>query len=407
MAKFNTITAATKHTSLGIMAVGSVGIFTANLLFKEVFNATDYGIYSLVITCLSLLNSFGLLGLEQVVLRTGHLEVKNRLEVNRFLIISTVVVLIVGSVSFGLLMGTNLISELSASSAILMSLGITLTMLLYNLFRLNSDFVIAQSILNAWKIGLGALALLTLFAFRLELIDLLNAIAYFLCGSAVLTLLYLLYRFKFVLVDDPSRSHILRFTFQFFIALLGISLISYADKFFIEYRFGLEDLGYYFYLANLFIFPFSLIQNYIGFKVLVAFKERFSIALLKTKIRRTSFFGLAMVLALLAGVYIAAELSLIDVDLMESKELIVLMLLVGFIKLNYALLSATVGARADIAVIRSINIGVLAGSAVVALIGYFWISSLVQVALVVLLFWAIRFGAYGFNILKKIPNHEA
>lgn len=407
MAKLNSIAFATRHTSLGIMAAGSVGIFVANLLFKEVFTEADYGIYSLVITCLSLFNSFGLLGLEQVILRTANIETKNRLKINRFLIRSTIAIMLAGSVIFGLLLSGGLISILSDLTAILMTFGITFTMLLYNLLRLNSDFVISQWILNLWKIALGVVALIALLYSGWELIRLLDFLAYFLFGSSVLCGVYVLFRFEFETAEEPRSSEIVRFAFQFFIALLGISLISYADKFFVEYRFGLEQLGYYFYLANLFIFPFSLIQNYIGFKALVAFKKSFNISILLARLRQTSLLGLLMTIAITAGVYFAARLELVAVDFAGSAWLMGLMLAVGFIKLNYALFSATIGARADISIIRSINISVLILSALVAIGAYYLIDTLEQVAVTVLILWAIRLLTYGFNIFKKIPNIES
>ena len=89
---------------------------------------------------------------------------------------------------------------------------------------------------------------------------------------------------KIQFIKQDSFSSLLKKSFLFFISLLTISLLGFGDRFFIESRFGLEILGNYFFFLNIFLFPFSLFQSYIGFKEIVSFKKNFSINLLNYKI---------------------------------------------------------------------------------------------------------------------------
>ena len=53
---------------------------------------------------------------------------------------------------------------------------------------------------------------------------------------------------------------------------------------FVENRFGLSEMGNYFFYINIFLFPFMLFQNYIGFKEIIVFKKDFSQKMLNDKI---------------------------------------------------------------------------------------------------------------------------
>ena len=57
------------HYSLGIMIFGSVSVFIANILFRDLLSPEHYYKYSILIIFIALMNSFGLFGLEQVFVR--------------------------------------------------------------------------------------------------------------------------------------------------------------------------------------------------------------------------------------------------------------------------------------------------------------------------------------------------
>ena len=54
-----------EHSSILTMGIGAVSMYAANIFLKEFLTETDFGLFSLLITYFAILNSFGLLGLEQ------------------------------------------------------------------------------------------------------------------------------------------------------------------------------------------------------------------------------------------------------------------------------------------------------------------------------------------------------
>ena len=65
-----------KHASLLIMGLGAFGIFSTNVGLKSILSDHDYYNYSIIVTVLALLASFGALGLDQVFLRLASVKGK-------------------------------------------------------------------------------------------------------------------------------------------------------------------------------------------------------------------------------------------------------------------------------------------------------------------------------------------
>ena len=88
-----------KHFSLLILSFASFSFFIVNIFLKEQLNSEDYGLYSLLITYISLLSSFGMLGFEQTLLRNSVIKLK--LEIDKALIVpiifSALLVSLIGS----------------------------------------------------------------------------------------------------------------------------------------------------------------------------------------------------------------------------------------------------------------------------------------------------------------------
>lgn len=57
------------HASFGVMAIGAISIFVINFVLKHVMGPADYGKYTVLMTYLSALISFGFLGFDQIVVR--------------------------------------------------------------------------------------------------------------------------------------------------------------------------------------------------------------------------------------------------------------------------------------------------------------------------------------------------
>ena len=153
-----------KHFSLLILSLASFSFFIINIFLKEQLNSEDYGIYSLLITYISLLSSFGMLGFEQTLLRNSVIKLK--LEIDKALIVPIIFSALLVSLIGSFLMFNNYNIGLDVSLIFLLSLMVILVKLIYNLYRLSSRFVTSQIALNFWKI---ALFFVVLFFFFLPL----------------------------------------------------------------------------------------------------------------------------------------------------------------------------------------------------------------------------------------------
>ena len=72
-----------KHLAFFVLGFASLSFFIVNILLKETLSLSDYGLYSLLITYLSLISSFGLLGFEQVLLRTTKIAKKKNISAKK------------------------------------------------------------------------------------------------------------------------------------------------------------------------------------------------------------------------------------------------------------------------------------------------------------------------------------
>ena len=128
---------------------------------------------------------------------------------------------------------------------------------------------------------------------------------------------------------------------MFFISLLTISLLGFGDRFFIESRFGLEILGDYFFFLNIFLFPFSLFQSYIGFKEIVSFKKNFSINLLNYKIINVLKSSFIFSIMLIFIFYLIDYFNFYNLQIFSNLDIIIPLIILGNIKMVYSLLSST------------------------------------------------------------------
>src|SRR5690606_4633112 len=196
------------------------------------------------------------------------------------------------------------------------------------------------------------------------------------------------------------------FAFQFFISLLTLSIIGQGDKLFIEKNFGLEKLGDYFYLANIFIFPYSMLQSYVGFKELVNFKKSFSKQFFKRKVQNINLMGVLLGFFLIAASWLGSEVGILKVNLREDIWLAVVFLMIGISKLNYAMLSSVFGAIGEVNSIFRANFQFLGISLLFVFALYNWMNSLLLVSLSILMLWIIRILVWNYNLFKQVNENS-
>ena len=333
-----------KHFSLFVIAFGSLAFFLLNILLKDQLSSYDYGTYSIFITYISLLSSFGMLGFEQTLMRTSKIKDKLKIEKSIFLpaLVSTLFVSLIGSY----LMNINYDMTLNIFALFILSILIVFTKLVFNLYRLRSSFIISQISLNFWKIGLFFIvAYFVLFDIDFTNQDLFVIVFYLFCISGILILGILN---QIVFFNNKSILELIKKSSLFFLTLFTISVISFGDRFFIESRFGLSELGDYFFYINIFLFPFSLFQTYVGFKEIISFKNKFSIRLLKKKAILISKYSLFFSFFLFFSIFFIEHFGLYNLNIKSNLDIIVPLIFLGNIKVIYSLFSSAIGAISNI-----------------------------------------------------------
>ena len=241
--KFNSLNIISKNLSFFVLAFSSLSFFVLNVALKDTLSPIDYGLFSIFITYISLLSSFGMFGFEQTLLRTTF--IKNKLEIQKNILYPSLIAICISSFIGVFLMKSNYDISISNMLFYLLSIIVIIIKLSFNLYRLLSKFFLAQMVLNFWKIASALVILYYVILnnnFSLEFIFSLVLVFF---AFSILSLFGLINKIQFIKQD--SFPSLLRKSFLFFISLLTISLLGFGDRFFIESRFGLEILGDYFF----------------------------------------------------------------------------------------------------------------------------------------------------------------
>jgi|TARA_B110000881_G_C18587559_1_gene525798 O-antigen/teichoic acid export membrane protein len=388
-----------KHFSLLILSLASFSFFIINIFLKEQLNSEDYGVYSLLITYISLLSSFGMLGFEQTLLRNSVIKLK--LEIDKALIVPIIFSALLVSLIGSFLMFNNYNLGLDISLIFLLSLMVILVKLIYNLYRLSSRFVTSQIALNFWKIALFFVVLFFFFFdYSLSLRDVFLSIIVFFFLS-----LFLFFGLinKVLFISNLDFQQVLKQSALFMLTLFTISLISFGDRFFIESRFGLIVLGDYFFYINMFLFPFSLFQTYIGFKEIVSFKKDFQITVLNSKLLFILKNAIYFSLFLFTTLYLVDYWNLYNFNISSNLNIIIPLIFLGIIKIAYSLLSAAMGAICSDDMLFEVNVkSILSILVVMPLIYYFSFNISITLIFIIAL-WLIRCFIW-YNQLQKNEN---
>ena len=385
-----------KHFSFVIIAFGSLCFFLVNFLLKDYLSQDNYGTYSIFITYISLLSSFGMLGFEQTLIRTS--KIKQKLEIEKSVILPSFI-----SVFFVSIVGSYLIInnyEIGLDYYYLLTLStlVILTKLVFNLSRMMSKFIFSQLSLNFWKIGLFLITLyLVFFEIKIKILDLFQYVLILFFVSGIL--IFPLFK-QIVVVHEKKIIALIKQSLLFFLTLFTISLISFGDRFFIENRFGLSEMGNYFFYINIFLFPFMLFQNYIGFKEIIVFKKDFSQKMLNDKIVLAQKYSLCFSIVLIISLCLIEYLNMYDLQILLNLDIIIPLIILGNIKVIYSLLSSAVGAVANDKMLIDINIkSIFSIFLIMPCIYYFAFNISITIFFIITL-WLIRSLIWYKQLLK-------
>ena len=110
------------------------------------------------------------------------------------------------------------------------------------------------------------------------------------------------------------------------------------------------------FFLNIFLFPFSLFQSYIGFKEIVSFKKNYSITILENKIINVLKSSFIFSIILFFVFYLIDHYSLYNLEIFSNLNIIIPLIILGNIKMVYSLLSSAVGALSNDNMLYKINV---------------------------------------------------
>ncbi|WP_026810894.1 hypothetical protein [Arenibacter latericius] len=334
-----------------ILASGAASNFLLILFIKNTYQISDFNSYSLFLTYIGIVSSFGLIGLDQVFLRVTKVT-NNKIIVNsdvwRSLLVSSICIPLLLSFYFHS-KGQNILLY----QFIISGIGINIIIFSYNLLRLTKEFNLAQIIKNGFRIVLLiVIAIFTLINFPIGMGKLLDVLTLLIFVSAISALVHSYSKIERL---KERTINFLNFFLSFSLNLAILTLLSFGERIFILDNIGDNEFGKYFYYSTIFLFPLTLIQQYVGFKELVGFKEGVRKDVVNRKIQKIIYLGFFIILF----IYILSIIDngrYLDVDFSNDILLISLLTILGLMKLIYGLFSAILGAIGNSKDIFSINI---------------------------------------------------
>ncbi len=325
------------NISFLVIAGGAFFSFLNTLLIKN-YLPSLFNTYSFYITYLGIISSFGLIGLDQVFLRLSYNK-KNRINLQK----NIFTLLLVNSIIIPLLISfyfNQNYSNLSYIILLISGISINYIIISYNLSRLESNFIHAQLIKNTYKLFFF-ITIITFTVFKSIKVEyFLLIFTIFLSISLFYSLIYIKNHLN---ITVKNNTPFINFLVSFFINILIITFLGYGERLLIANTLGENIFGKYFYYITIFVFPLSLIQQYVGFKELVSFKESFNKNNFYRKLIK--LFTLSLILSSLILLVIFLDNGrFLKVDYINDYILIVLLLCLGIVKLIYGIYSAIIGA---------------------------------------------------------------
>ena len=376
-----------KHFSLLVLVLASGAFFLTNIILKEHLSSENYGLYSIFITYISLLSSFGMLGLEQVIMRNSKI-LSDKVIISKNLLIPIILSILFVSILGSYLFINNYNISATYIFLSIFTLLVILTKLISNLFRLLSMFTFSQIALNLWKLALFLVLLILIFRGESINIKDINSIIFLLLVVTMFMAFFIIRRVKFS--HTISIESFFSQAFLFLLSLVTISLINYGDRFFIESRFGLDELGSYFFFINLFLFPFTLLQSYVGFKEIISFKLLYNHSLLVKKLNQILRYSILFAIFLFVVAFLIYFFGFYKIDLLKNLQMIVLFLMLGIIKVIYSIFSSAMGAICDNKMLYKTNMYSIISILLLIPVIYYYATTITITIMFLIVLWIIR-----------------
>jgi O-antigen/teichoic acid export membrane protein len=373
-----------------LLATGAISFFLTNIVMKEVLSSFYYGQYSIIITYFSLIFVLGILGMEQVFLRFSTAKESNQIETQKIQLLLVSGVALFSSVVSTIFFKKNYPEiEFNTFLLFLTSFSIISSLFLYNVLRLNSNFFLAQLVANFWKFVLLILAALFYFKQSDKLEVFVACLCFSIIGFFALCLIYVFRTIQFKFTTPASSLEIISTASNFFIAIASFSLITFADRFIIEKKFNYITLGEFFYLTNFFLAPFTILQNYVGFKQLILFKNDFNLNYYFRYNRKIIFFGIFLAFFLFVFATGLNYYKILSYQF-NNYTSIALLLVIGIIRLYSSSIISAFEAKSTLSYLRISNVLIVAFTVLILLYAYYFCHTIQSILICVIAVWCLR-----------------
>lgn len=334
-----------------IIAAGSVSAILVNLIFAKVLSPKDFGQFSLFLAVISFLTSFGLLGMDQSLVRAiitkgrhASLPLKLIRTFSLWILFSSLLAAFIMCRMYNL-SGLNLISALYV-----ICFSITAMVFFSSLLRSHFRFLRAQFIIQGWKLFLFIFAIL--FYFKIVPLGF-NAALLALSISCFMPLLFFIKSGLKIDVKDQTNLNIKKILseglmFTGMVATVGF--LNVADRFTIPKLLSYEILANYFVFWTVICGPFILLQTTIAFVLLPKARQYHMDGNILQKIREVKKYVLpAVAFLIFLCIFMYFFSSWIIGKMYAGKYAMsasvkILLIFLGASRLYYAFASALVGA---------------------------------------------------------------
>lgn len=389
---------------ISIMILGSLSLFLLNFILKKNLSEIEFGKYSILATFITMISSFGLFGSEQLLIRNGNVNKDySKIHLNKSTS-SLVAVSFLLTIIFSFIFDYLKIFD-NKLTMICFSFFCIYLMFSFNVFRLLKRFILSQIIQSLWKILIIIIiAILILFNFELNY-EIIQNLFFWIITLYGLVVLYLTYNkvninIKYIKSIDKKDFQL---TFYFFISLLTMSLIGNGDRLLIENKFNIAELGNYFFLNMLILFPFTFIQSYLGFIYIVEFKESKSpLDLINEKKKDILKYLILLLLSNFILIYLSTYFKLLTFSFISNNLLIIIILIfTGIIRLYYSIFSSFMGAKGKLTSIKKANIISFIISSIIIVLLYFFAKTLLLITFGFFVTWLFRLLTWKYYCLDN------
>jgi len=395
-----------EHASLIFVILGACSLFACNILMKEILSPALYGQFSVFITYCSLIYVFGMFGLEQVFLRFSK-ACNNTIKTQKtqFLLIIPVILLLP---TITTILFKKYYSEIIIDTGLLFycSLGLVGSMFLFTVFRLNSNFVLSQIMSNGWKIGMFILSILYFLFHKSDFNFFITTVAIIIIIIFLIFLFYALKSINIQFNDEVSNRDLIESSLHFFISIASFSLLIFCDRIIVEHKYNFVVFGNFFYLCNFFLAPFSILQNYIGFKQLIFFKSKFNKNYLVSFSKKIILLGTGLALSLFFIAVFLNYFKLLNFQFDTYNVVILLLLFTGVVRLYSSSIGAAFEAKTSITTLRRSNFLITFITILILTITFFFVDSIEIILFNIIILWVLRSVIHKKLLLHQIKEYQ-